>query len=250
MMFNLERPAGDQVIREPDGGRYVLHVHRSEEVWTWACAVAVAAELRRDLQQRARTRLLLSDGTVPAPVYDALARAPLDWHRVDIALLDERWLQPDDPDSHAWRVRRQVLHHHAAGARFETLTGPGRTIEESVAMANAHGSQPGSMAVLTMGNDGHIASLFPRMVDLGRALATREAYASVDAEGCPSAARWTRRITITPAGLARARTRILLMRGKAAREAFGYAVASGKVESWPVLAAMDGSTPLHVHWCA
>ena len=61
-------------------------------------------------------------------VFRALAKAPLDWARVDITLVDERWLRPDDPDSNAHLVREHLLRGHAAAARFETLTRAGRNI--------------------------------------------------------------------------------------------------------------------------
>ena len=249
-MLEPERAPADSVQPDPQAGRYVLHLHRSEEVWTWACAVAIAAELRRDLLNRPRARLLVAADDALWPVYRAVAKAPLDWGRVDIALVDELWLQPDDPDSHARRVRAHLLRDHAAVARFETLTQPGRRIEEAVAAANAHGLQPASAAVIGMGRDGHVASMFPRMLDMARLLGSRDAYAAVDASGCISARQWTRRITITPSGLSRARSRLLLVRGHECREALQYAFASGKTESWPVLAALEGATPLHVHWCA
>ncbi|MFC0679236.1 6-phosphogluconolactonase [Lysobacter korlensis] len=250
MTLNDDCPLADQVAPDPEAGSFVLHVHRNAEVWTWASAVAVAAELRRDLQVLPRARLLVTAKDAASPVYRALAMAPLEWSRIDVALTDERWLRPDDPDSHAFRVRASLIRSHAAEARFESLTQPGRRLEESVAVANAHGMQNASAAVLGMGTDGHIASLFPRMLDLPRALGARDAYVAVDASGCPGAGEWARRISVTPAGIARARARLLLIRGRDQREAFEYAVASGKVESWPVLAALGGSTPLQVHWCA
>lgn len=244
--------ATEVVIHEPQSGRYALHVHRNAEVWTWASAVAIAAELRRDLLRRPRVRLLLSGGDTPASVYRALSKAPLPWDRVDVALVDERWLQPDDPDSNAWLIRTHLLHHHAADARFEPMTQPGRRIEEAVAIANAHGQQSASVAVLGMGTDGHVASLFPRMHELERALDSRQAYVAVDASGCIGAGEWSKRISLTPAGLRLAQSRVLLMRGRDKLDAFECALASGNVESWPVLLAMDGSdgVPLQIHWCA
>jgi len=243
--------ASDVAMPEPNAARYVLHEHPSVEVWTWASAVAIAADLRRDLLQHQRSRLLLSGGNTPAPVYRALSKAPLEWDRIDVTLVDERWLQPGDPDSNAHLVRTYLLQHHAAAARFEPLTHPGRTIEESVASANAHAQQPASVAVLGMGEDGHIASLFPHMPDLERALASKRAYVAVDAQGCPGAQAWRKRISLTPSGLARARSRLLLIQGTRKRDVFEHALASHDLQRWPILVALEGSSaPLQVHWCA
>lgn len=223
----------------------------SLDAWRWACAVAVAAELRRDLQARPRARLLLSGGSTPAPVYRALAKAPLDWDRIDVALVDERWLMPDDPDSNARLVRTELLTQHAANARFEATTSAGRSIEQAVAAANAHGQQAASVVVLGMGEDGHVASLFPRMRGLGDALSSRQSYVAVDAHNCAGAREWTRRISLTPAGMAAASVRLLLIRGQRKREVFQRAIASGDMLQWPVLAALSPESrgPLQVYWC-
>lgn len=234
------------------GSSHVLHVHASVDEWVWASAVAIAAELRRDLVLRPRSRLLLAGGLTPAPVYRALSKAPLEWDRVDVALVDERWLQPSDPDSNAHLVRTHLLHNHAARARFEAMTQPGRRIEEAVAVANAHAKQHTCLAVLGMGEDGHVASLFPGMSGLTEALTSPSAHVAVDASGCPGAGPWQRRISLTPAGLSRVSQRLLLIRGARKREVFERAVASGEVIRWPVLIALGDEThaPLHVHWCA
>jgi len=147
-----------------------FHPCGNDDQWTWAIAVAVTAALRRDLQQHPRARLLVSGGKTPAPVFRALSQAPLEWDRIDIALVDERWLRPDDPDSNAHLVRKCLLQGHAAAARFETLTRPGRSIEAAVADANLHARHPPGVVLLGMGNDGHVASLFPGMHELDRAL--------------------------------------------------------------------------------
>lgn len=230
--------------------RVVFHAHGNEDTWTWAIAVAVTAALRRALAAQPRTRLLVSGGKTPAPVFRALAQASLDWSRVDIALVDERWLLPDDPDSNAHLVREHLLRDHAAAARFETLTRPGRSIEAAVADANLHAQHAPSIVLLGMGDDGHTASLFPRMRGLADALETSNAYVAVDASGCPGAGPWPLRISLTPAGLVPAPTRLLLLRGDAKREVFERARAGSDPLEMPVRIALR--TPgaiLHVHWC-
>ncbi|MFZ5656481.1 MAG: 6-phosphogluconolactonase [Pseudomonadota bacterium] len=232
----------------PDpSGAITLHVHRDMHVWTWAAAVAIAAELRRDLQARPRSRLLVSGDAPALPVYQALSRAPLDWTRVDVGLTDERWLRPDDPDSRAAAVRRSLLVEHAAAARFETLTLVGRRIEDAVATANAHAHQPTQVAVLVLGEDGSVAGLSPRSPDCGRALTSQQAYVALDAPLGAGEAPWARRISITPAGLARPRMRILLLRGTRQREMLEESAAGGGQGVLRALQQAGG--PLQAHWC-
>ncbi|HEY0310817.1 MAG TPA: 6-phosphogluconolactonase [Luteimonas sp.] len=227
-----------------------FHAHTSDDQWAWSIAVGVAAALRRELDREPRARLLVSGGRTPEPVFRALSQAPLEWERVDIALVDERWLLPDDPDSNAHLVRRHLLREHAAGARFETLTRPGRSIEAAVADANLHAGHPPGIVLLGMGSDGHTASLFPHMIGLEAALASPNAYVAVDATGCPGAGPWPRRISLTPAGLAPAHTRLLLLRGQDKREVFERALEGEDPRELPVrIAYTTPGAALHVHWC-
>jgi 6-phosphogluconolactonase len=227
-----------------------FHAYGNDDQWAWAIAVAVSAALRRDLQQYRRARLLVSGGKTPAPVFHALSQAPLEWDRVDIALVDERWLRPDDPDSNAHLVREHLLHGHATAARFETLTRPGRSIEAAVADANLHARHPPGIVLLGMGDDGHVASLFPRMRELDLALESRNAYVAVDASGCPGAGPWLRRISLTPAGLLPAHTRMLLLRGHGKRSVFERALeGSDPLELRVSIAFTTPGAALQVSWC-
>lgn len=247
-MTTTSLPPADGEAPSPARARF--NSHRDVDTWVWSCAVALAAILRRDLATHARARLLLSGGTTPAPVYRALSKAPLDWSRVDVALVDERWLQPDDPDSNALLVRETLLQNHAAAAHFEPLTRIGRTLEESVATANVLAHQSASVAVLGMGADGHTASLFPGSRDLPRALVSPRDYIVLDATGCPGAGAWPLRITLTPTGLSKARARMLLIRGESKRQVLDRALENNDAIRMPVRVAFSApGAPLQIHWC-
>lgn len=221
-----------------------------EADWAEGIAAAIAEGLREDLARRERARLLLSGGRTPAPAYAALSRLPLPWERVDVGLVDERWLRPDDPDSNTLLVRRALLQDRAAAARFEEMTRVGRSLDEAVHAANLHARNPAGVVTLGMGDDGHTASLFPGMQGLGAALADARAYVPVDAGGCPVAAQWARRISLTPAGLAPTHTRLLLIRGAAKRAVFERALGGDDVRELPIrIALRAGAPPLQVHWC-
>ncbi|WP_425480481.1 6-phosphogluconolactonase [Luteimonas viscosa] len=233
-----------------EGSRVRMHSYESQTQWTWAAAVAISSVLARDLQQQPRARLLLSGGSTPAPVYEALSKAPLDWDRVDVALVDERWLLPDDPDSNSRLIRESLLRNNAAAARFENITRPGRSIEEAVSAANLHAQAPAGVVVLGMGEDGHTASLFPRMQHLDAALDSRAAYVPVDATGCPGAGKFLRRISLTPAGLAPAHTRLLLIRGESKRKLLDRVLDGDDAHEYPArIAFLTPGAPLHIHWC-
>jgi len=224
--------------------------HGDADAWIEAAAKDLAGLLSRDIDTHGRTRLLLSGGTTPAPVYQALAEMDVMWDRVEVSLADERWLSPQDRDSNAWLVRESLL-KRTEGAHFDPLVRVGKPLPESVHSANLqaqHGQAP-SVVVLGMGNDGHTASLFPGSADLPRVLESALPYAALDATGCPGANQWPLRITLTPRGLDNCRQRVLLLRGRQKLEVLQQALDSNDRLQFPILAAIDApGARLRVYW--
>ncbi|MFT3896317.1 MAG: 6-phosphogluconolactonase [Thermomonas sp.] len=215
--------------------------------WATAAANEIANTLNHALAKQKRAQLLLSGGTTPAPVYERLAYIDLDWPRVDVGLVDERWLAADDPNRNTLLVREHLLRGCAADARFQAFDGD--ALEGAVADANLREARA-DIVVLGMGGDGHTASLFPGMRGLAEALASPQPYVAVDASGCPGAGAWPRRISLTPAGLAPASARLLLIRGEDKRALLQRALAGDDALELPVRIAF--TTPgarLRVHWC-
>lgn len=227
----------------------VFHAHGDLGQWVAAAVADTIAALRNDLERNGRARLLVSGGSTPAPVYRALAKQPFDWAKVEVALVDERWLQAGDPDSNAHLIRETLLTDHAAAAHFQAMIMSSGNLHEAVRAAN-DAAAPSSVALIGMGPDGHTASLFPRMRGLAEALASDADYVEVDASGCSGAGPWTHRISLTPAGLAKAAVRLLLIRGEHKRALVGRALADADPVELPIRAvfALPGA-PLQIHWC-
>lgn len=147
-----------------DSPRFIAHPDRD------SCARALAEELGvrlRAAQQTGRVaRLLLPGGQSPLPLLEQLASAALDWSRVELSPSDERWVAADDPASNLQLLRSALPQARTLDPR------QGGTPE---AAARAWGERladwlPLSAALLGMGEDGHVASLFPGMPGLAAAL--------------------------------------------------------------------------------
>lgn len=231
--------------------RIELVSYRDPDDWIEACAAEMAKALQADITQQGRARMLLSGGTTPAPVYQALAELDVHWDRVEVGLADERWLSPQDRDSNAWLVHEHLL-KRTQGTHFDPLVRLGKPLPECVYAANlqARHTQAPSLVVLGMGNDGHTASLFPGSRDLPRAVESTLPYVSLDATGCPGANQWPLRITLTPSGLGMCRQRLLLLRGKQKLEVLRHALDSNDAQQYPILNAINlPGARLRVHWC-
>lgn len=137
-----------------------------------ALAQAVAGSLRRRLQQQGHAVLAVSGGRSPVQFFQQLARQALNWPDVTVTLVDERLVPPNHADSNAALVRRHLLQHCAARARFLPLVDTQTDIASpatALSAANAHFPAP-DIAVLGMGTDGHTASLFPQAPQLANAV--------------------------------------------------------------------------------
>jgi 6-phosphogluconolactonase len=142
----------------------------------------LVGRLSSALQSRGQATLAVSGGRSPGLLFDELARSRLDWSRVTVTLVDERWVPATADDSNERLVRDRLLTRHAASAVFVPL----KTRSDHPAEAQAERSRTlralldgADAVVLGMGDDGHIASLFPKAEGLAAALDPQAAPALV-----------------------------------------------------------------------
>ena len=112
-------------------------------------------------------------------------------------------------------------------------------------------AQPGELFVMVRVPDAVREALLQVLAESGldQALVTPEGYAVIDASGCDGGGRWPTRITLTPAGFALAKARILLLRGASRRRVFELALAGEDAREMPIRAVMHaGDVPLQVFW--
>ena len=137
-----------------------------------ALAKAVAADLRGAIARRGAARLAVSGGTTPRAFLIELSRQTLDWAHVTVVPVDDRWVAPDHPRSNERLLRETLFQGAAAKAQLLPLRRPTATPEAAllpVLTQVANEALPLDVVVLGMGDDGHVASLFPDLVrrDIG-----------------------------------------------------------------------------------
>lgn len=196
---------------------------------------------RAAIAARGRLVVALPGGSVAEAFFAALAEAPVDWSSTDFFWIDERAVPPGDPDSNYGLASRLWLTpagvpaariHRMAGDERDLALAARRASEELTAVA---GDPPRLDVVLVgVGEDGHVASIFP-----GREVLTPGAVGLPSAHEAPVEAVYDapkpppRRLTMTLPVLLAARRVVVAALGRAKAQAIRDA-----------LHASDAVTPL------
>jgi len=214
---------------------------------TAALAQHVARRLKADLAQQDQAGLVVSGGKSPVPFFQALSGQPLDWNRVTVTLADERWVPPDHADSNEALVRTHLLKGRAAAARLVSLWTGDATPEAAIpAVSAALESLPSPLSevILGMGEDGHIASLFPGATELTEGLQTKAPVLAVHPPVAPHA-----RLSLSLHALLQSRDIVLMISGADKRAILERALGEGPVEELPVRAILrQTAVPVSVFW--
>jgi 6-phosphogluconolactonase len=215
-----------------------------------ALAKEVAARLREGIASRGRASLLVSGGSTPRRFFGALRQKQLDWKKVTIAPVDERWVPPESDRSNSRLIMENLLTGRAAAARFLAPFLRGKTATdgaENFAGRTSALPRPFDAVILGMGNDGHTASFFPGGDNLDLAL-DLEAAPRVIAIEAPGAEE--PRVTFTLRELLDTALLALHIEGEAKAAALARAQAAGPVEDMPIRAVLrQRQTPLTIYWC-
>jgi 6-phosphogluconolactonase len=211
-----------------------------------ACAAAIAEALNAAIAARGHAGLIVTGGSTPAPVYERLAKSAVDWRMVSLTLSDDRWVSPADDDSNERLVRERLLVGLADQASFVPLRSKAPDLDAGVEAAErtVGGLFPVDVTLLGMGEDGHIASLFPGDLHLAEADDPQLVI------GVPQAglAPFVPRISLSLNALRQSRQTILLVTG-AAKRALLERIQAEADYAPPVAALMRGSRVApEVYW--
>ena len=209
----------------------------------------LAANLRTAIAARGLASLVVSGGKSPIKMFELLRAESLDWSRVCVALADERWVDPTDPDSNEKLVRDVLLKGPAEAARFIGLKNGAPTPDLGAVSAwetFARVPRPFDAVVLGMGDDGHTASLFPRSPNLPSAI-NPSAVAGCVGMWSPVAPH--PRLSLNLSALLDSRRIVLLITGAQKWNTFSAASAEGPVQDMPIRAVLrQHRTPVEVMW--
>lgn len=186
-------------------------------------AERIAALIEGSIRARSSATVCLAGGRTPAGLYDLLAddrhpwRHRIDWTRVHLFWGDERHVPPDHPDSNFGMAYRTLVSrvpiplaqvYRIEGEREDArdaATEYEATLRNGL-IAAGRTDQSFDVALLGIGQDGHIASIFPGSPTID------ERSRRVAAAWVPHLQAW--RITLTPPALLNSRHIVVLASGE------------------------------------
>ena len=187
---------------------------------------AVVARIAAMIAQPGAKTLAVPGGATPRPIFAALAAMQLPWNTVTLLPGDERL----------------VGDHHPASNLGQINAAFGATAAHVVPLTAGMALPPLDLAWLGVGDDGHIASLFPQPpVDA----AAPPGVIRVTPDPLPAAAPFAR-LTLTVSASASAASIIIVARGAAKRRVLDAAIAGADL---PV-AHLFRQAPVTVYWSA
>ncbi|MGV1759449.1 6-phosphogluconolactonase [Rhizobium sp. A22-96] len=209
----------------------------------------VAETLSAAIEARGSASIAVSGGSTPKAFFQALSSRSIDWDKVTITLVDERFVPADNPRSNHLLVQENLLKDKAATAKFLPLYQAVASVEEAAAIATEKTravGHPFDVAILGMGNDGHTASFFPGGNNLLTALDPNTPRGIITMEAQDAGEP---RLTFTFSSLQDARLLVLHIEGAGKKDVLAKAEAPGEETEMPIRAMLRrAASPVEIYW--
>ncbi|MEY2986230.1 MAG: putative 6-phosphogluconolactonase protein [Candidatus Parcubacteria bacterium] len=134
-----------------------IQTFTQEQDWIQASTEKIANNLYEQIQAKGEANLAVSGGTTPFVIYKELAKQSLDFSKINLIQVDERYVTETNPESNWQSISksfdgvdfRQII-------RFEYSD----QIQDSLSQSQSQLPPKLGLTILGMGLDGHFASLF------------------------------------------------------------------------------------------
>lgn len=209
-------------------------------------------------------RVSLTGGSTPRRLYELMGdaghpwRACIDWMRLHLYWGDERHVPPDHPDSNYGMARETLLRHvPVPQAQIHRMRGELSDPHEAAREYQDLLPPRFDIMLLGLGEDAHIASIFPESPLLRRAVESRPTTDEPGSAGRPFAGRrvaavWAAhldswRITLTPPAILDSDAIVMVVAGAAKANAVAAALdAPLDVQRYPAQILREAG--LRVEW--
>ncbi len=227
-----------------------FHSFSNRDVLCSDLADAIAILLSEGISRKGWASLAVSGGSTPVQLFKSLSVIDIVWHKVDICLVDERWVAPTDTDSNENLVRTHLLQNKAAAAKFNGMKNSAATASEGETacaeqLQKMH--RPFDVLILGMGGDGHTASLFPGAVKLTRATDMNSGKICM---GIAPLTAPHERMTLTLPEILGSKQILLHITGQDKKDVLEQALGTGAMEKMPIRYILQQSQKedFHIYW--
>jgi len=114
-------------------------------------------KLEKDLCDNAKSSFIVSGGSSPVQIFRDLSAMQTKWHDINISLVDDRVVDIDHQDSNEKLVNDLLIKNKAKDANFISICNQPLNLLKI--------KRPFGVMLLGMGEDGHFASLFPKLIE-------------------------------------------------------------------------------------
>ena len=208
----------------------------------------VATRLQDKVTSNGVASIAVSGGSTPKVFFEKLSQRDIDWDKVSIIMVDERYVPPGDDRSNEKLIRDNLLQGKAASAKLVSFWQEGQNIDQAEATLDGIlKAYPNiDITVLGMGLDGHTASFFPGGNNLEAATKTscERAIIQMEAEGAGEP-----RLTLTLPVIVNSSYLVLHIEGDGKRDVLDQALNAELAEAPPirtVIEALNGS--INLYW--
>ena len=217
----------------------------------------VVIQINNAIAEQGNAVVAFSGGSTPKPLFNELADHDIDWSKVIITLVDERWVDVDHELSNAAFLDKYLLAQLTGDAPIfvplfndeaDIAKGCQKTLENYCQATASDITNPRSfdVVILGMGNDGHTASFFPdadNVADLVNPQSTDYLL------NCSSPSTQVERITWSLPMLLNSNFLALHMTGETKAEVFQKACINEQVTELPIRSVIfQSKTLLNVYY--
>lgn len=216
----------------------------------------LVVQISSAIADRGLAVVALSGGSTPKPLFKALAEYDVDWSRVVITLVDERWVPETHELSNAAFMKQHLLDSLPHDTRFVPLYHEAESVEQSIIPAlggychatHSSSAQPRAfdIVILGMGGDGHTASFFPDASNVAQLVDPDSPQALLT---CVSPSTQVERITWSVPALLTTRFLALHFTGEQKKAVFDQACENDDATVLPIRSAIfQNKVALNVYY--
>lgn len=219
----------------------------SPESLTASFAKTIATLLTQAIAARGKASLLVSGGRTPVALFNTLSNSDLDWSKVMVSLVDERWVDEHDDASNTKLVKNHLLQNKASSATFVPMKTEHADAKDAVSACESNLSQmaqPFDVLILGMGEDGHTASLFPCCEQLADGLNMESGRVCIATQ--PTTAPH-QRMSLTLPAIVQSRNLFIHLTGEKKQQVLDDAIAQGSETEKPITAVINRA-PVTLMW--